>query len=96
MAGTLVHMAVGEDLQSVNFTPAKDGRVVVPAQMRNAVGWDGPMVMYVEDGRVVIEPRAHLAERIRDEVAEAWRGAGSAVDELIAERRSEAAREAGE
>ncbi|MFJ8815236.1 hypothetical protein [Amycolatopsis thermoflava] len=54
------------------------------------------MVMYVEDGRVVIEPRAHLAERIRDAVAEAWRGTGSAVDELIAERRSEAAREAGE
>ena len=52
--------------------------------------------MYVEDGRVVIEPRAHLAARVKHEVAEAWSGTGSAVGELIAQRRREAAREAAD
>lgn len=79
----------------VEFEATAKGRVVIPSQMRNAVGWDGPMVMYVEDGRVVIEPRAQLAERTRREVAQTWQGEEeSAVDELIAERRAEAQREA--
>jgi hypothetical protein len=50
-------------------------------------------VVYVEDGRVVIEPREQLAQRIRREIAESWTGEGSVVDELIAGRRAEAARE---
>lgn len=52
-----------------------------------------PLVVYVEDGRVVIETREQLADRIRREVAATWTGEGSAVDELVAERRAEAARE---
>jgi bifunctional DNA-binding transcriptional regulator/antitoxin component of YhaV-PrlF toxin-antitoxin module len=79
----------------VDFEPAANGRVVVPTQMRRTIGWNCPMVMYVEDGRVIIEPRAQLAARTKREVAEAWKGEGSAVDELIRERRTEAAREAG-
>ncbi|MEK6440926.1 hypothetical protein [Pseudonocardia sp. T1-2H] len=51
------------------------------------------MVVYVEDGRVVIETREQLAQRIRREIAESWTGEGSVVDELIADRRAEAARE---
>ncbi len=51
------------------------------------------MVAYVEDGRVVIESREQLADRIRRDVAAAWTGAGSVVDELIADRRAEGARE---
>jgi hypothetical protein len=50
-------------------------------------------VVYVEDGRVVIETREQLAQRIRREIAESWTGEGSVVDELIADRRAEAARE---
>jgi hypothetical protein len=52
-----------------------------------------PLVVYVEDGRIVIETREQLANRIRRDVAAAWTGAGSVVDELIADRRAEAARE---
>jgi hypothetical protein len=51
-------------------------------------------VVYVEDGRVVIETREQLANRTRRDVAAAWVGEGSVVDELIAERRAEASREA--
>lgn len=62
--------------------------------MRRTIGWHGPMVMYIEDGRVVIEPRAQLAARTKRDVALAWGGRDeSAVDELIRERRAEAARE---
>ena len=52
-----------------------------------------PLVVYVEDGRIVIETREQLAERIRRDVAAAWTGEGSVVEELIADRRAEAARE---
>lgn len=73
----------------------EQGRVTIPAQVRRAAGIDVgmPLVVYVEDGRIVIETREQLANRIRRDVAAAWTGAGSVVDELIADRRAEAARE---
>jgi hypothetical protein len=46
-----------------------------------------------EDGRVVLETREQLVDRIRRDVAAAWTGSGSVVDELIADRRAEAARD---
>jgi len=69
--------------------------VTIPAQVRRAAGIESgvPLVAYVEDGRVVIETREQLANRIRRDVAAAWTGAGSVVDELIADRRAEGARE---
>jgi bifunctional DNA-binding transcriptional regulator/antitoxin component of YhaV-PrlF toxin-antitoxin module len=71
--------------------------VTIPAQIRRAAGIEAgaPLVMYVEDGRIVLETRAQLAERIRRDVAATWTGEGSVVDELIAERRAEAVREDG-
>jgi AbrB family looped-hinge helix DNA binding protein len=88
---------VFENVPPVEFEPTKQGRVVIPAQMRRVLGWDegGPLVMYVEDNRrVVIEPRAQLAKRTQQEVDAAWRGTEESVtDELIADRRAEAARE---
>ena len=71
------------------------GRVTIPAQVRRAAGIEAgvPLVAYVEDGRVVIETREQLADRIRRDIAAAWRGDASVVDELLAERRAEAARE---
>jgi hypothetical protein len=54
------------------------------------------VVAYVDGGRLVLEDRAHLLARIQDQVlrAAAEHGhPGSAVDELLAERRGEAARE---
>lgn len=77
------------------MTVNEQGRVTIPAQIRRAAGIEAgvPLVVYVEDGRIVIETREQLADRIRRDVATSWTGAGSVVDELIADRRAEAARE---
>ncbi|MBA8826264.1 AbrB family looped-hinge helix DNA binding protein [Saccharopolyspora lacisalsi] len=74
------------------------GRVTIPSPLRRATGVEPgtPLAVYEEDGRVVIETRAHLADRIRRDVAAAWTGAGSAVDELLADRRAEATRDDAE
>jgi AbrB family looped-hinge helix DNA binding protein len=77
------------------------GRVTIPAQMRHELGLapGSRLVAYVEDGRLVLEERRHLLARIQDVVAretEAAGATGSAVDELIADRRAAARREAGE
>ncbi len=71
------------------------GRVTIPAQVRRAAGIEPgvPLLVYVEDGRVVIETREQLLARIRRDVADSWVGHGSVVDELIADRRAEAKRE---
>jgi AbrB family looped-hinge helix DNA binding protein len=80
---------------SGEVTVNEQGRVTIPAQVRRAAGIETgvPLVVYVEDGRIVIETREQLADRIRRDVAAAWVGEGSVVDELIADRRAEAARE---
>lgn len=75
-----------------------DGRVTIPAQVRRAAGIDPgkTIVIYVEDGRVVIEERSHLLARIQDQAISAAAAAGhtgSVVDELIADRRAEATRD---
>lgn len=71
------------------------GRLTIPAQIRREAGIDvgTPLVVYIEDGRVVIETREQLARRTRREISQAWSGAGSVVEELIADRRAETARE---
>jgi hypothetical protein len=48
--------------------------------------------VYVDYGRVVLEERGHLLARLQDEAIAAAGHAGSAVDELLADRRVEAAR----
>ena len=69
--------------------------MTIPEPVRQAAGIEAgvPLAVYVEDGRVMIETREQLADRIRREVAAAWTGEGSVVDELIADRRAELARE---
>ena len=80
-----------------DITVNEQGRVTIPAQVRREAGIESgaPLVVYVEDGRVVIETREQLAERLRRQIAESWSGDPdvSVADELIAERRAEAAAE---
>lgn len=85
---------ISPDLSAGELTVNEQGRLTIPVQIRRAVGIEAgvPLVVYVEDGRLVIETREQLADRTRRDVAAAWVGAGSVVDELIADRRSEAAR----
>lgn len=90
-----------DDVARAELAATQDGRVTIPVQVRRAAGIEPghTLVVYVEHGRVVLEERSHLLARIQEEVRAADEAAGhtgSAVDELIAERRAEAAREAAE
>lgn len=73
------------------------GRVVVPAHFRRALGLDpgDALVASIEDGCLVLAPQAAALARLlaRFPVAP---GAPSAVDELIEQRRAEARRESDE
>jgi AbrB family looped-hinge helix DNA binding protein len=89
-------MAIPEQAGQAQLTASPDGRVTIPAQLRRAAGIEAGqrLVAYVEDGRVVLEEWGHLLRRVQARVAAATAGhPGSAVDDLIAERRAEAARE---
>lgn len=84
-----------ENVPRGEVAATQDGRLTIPAQVRRAAGIEpgAPLVVYVEDGRVVIETRDQLAARIKRDVAANWTGRDSVVDELIDERRSEAAQQ---
>ncbi|MEV1295913.1 AbrB/MazE/SpoVT family DNA-binding domain-containing protein [Pseudonocardia sp. NPDC049635] len=83
--------------RSAEVVVNQDGRVLIPAQIRRDLQMDpgATLILSVEDGRVVLETREQLIDRMRREIAESWTGdpEGSPVDELIAERRTEAAAE---
>jgi AbrB family looped-hinge helix DNA binding protein len=74
---------------------AANGRVVIPAPMRAALGLkDGArLVARVVDGAIVLEPIEAAVRRAQSLVAPYARPGVSAVDELIAERRAAAALE---
>jgi AbrB family looped-hinge helix DNA binding protein len=75
-------------------TVTPQGRVTIPAALRREAGIEvgDTVIVHVEDGRVVVETRDQLAARTRRDVARAGVG-GSVVDELLAERRADAARD---
>jgi len=89
-----------DEIGGVEVVATENGRLTIPAQLRRTAGIEPgqTLLVYVEDGRVVIETRAQLARRIRRDVAESWQGPPdqSVTDELIADRRAEAVRESGE
>jgi AbrB family looped-hinge helix DNA binding protein len=90
-----------EDLPHAELSATPDGRLTIPVQVRRAAGIEPgqTLVVYVEDGRVVIEERAHLLARIQDEAIKAAAAAGhtsGAVEELLTDRRAEATREEGD
>ena len=69
------------------------GRVVVPAPIRKALGFrpGDTLVARVEDDHLVIEKPESVERRIRDRFRKSRRR--SLTDELVAERREEARRE---
>jgi len=54
------------------------------------------LMAHVEEDRLVLERREQILERLRDELRGTTPAGTSMVDELIAERRAEARREAAE
>ncbi|MDQ3397880.1 MAG: AbrB/MazE/SpoVT family DNA-binding domain-containing protein [Deinococcota bacterium] len=71
----------------------KQGRLVIPAPLRQELGLEmgDELVARVENGRLIFEPRAAVVKRLRERFKDIK---GSLADELLAERREEAAREA--
>ncbi|MDQ2742036.1 MAG: AbrB/MazE/SpoVT family DNA-binding domain-containing protein [Chloroflexota bacterium] len=74
------------------------GRVVIPAAMRRALGLEPgqTLVGHIEEGRLVLEPRDTVLRRVQARFADAVPRDVSVAEELISERRQEARREAEE
>lgn len=70
------------------------GRVVIPAELRRAWKLESGEVLLarLENDRLVLERPAQVIERVKQRFAH-LRGGPSMADELIAERRREAARD---
>jgi AbrB family looped-hinge helix DNA binding protein len=82
-------------MSSTHVIMAKDGRVVIPANVRAELGLPhgGALVLRTEDGVVMLEPIGHAIARAQAMVRPYATGRTSIVDELIADRRAEADRE---
>lgn len=85
-------MAQAEEMVTVQVGP--QGRVVIPAELRRRWKLETGEVLIarLENDALVLERRAQVIERIRQQYAH-LRSQPSLVDELIANRRREAARE---
>jgi AbrB family looped-hinge helix DNA binding protein len=72
--------------------------VVIPAEIRRELELEpgDTLMARVESGRLVLERRGEILARLRSELREATQAGTSMVDELLAERRREAQREAAE
>jgi len=74
------------------------GRLVIPKEMREALGIPdgGTLTLTVQDGELRAATRLAALRRIQAEMRAAVPPGVSVVDELIAQRRAEAARELAE
>jgi AbrB family looped-hinge helix DNA binding protein len=71
------------------------GRLVIPAEIRRQLGLEEgtAVVMRVEDGELRLLSVIDSARRVQERMKPYLKPGVSMVDELIAERRAEAARE---
>src|SRR5262249_55888693 len=97
--GIMCHTAIDMARpRAVALRIGPQGRVVIPAEMRRALEIEpGETLMaHVESDRLVLERREQILGRLRGELRGTVSEGVSMVDELIAERRAEAEREAAE
>ena len=89
-------MCHNSPVNAIPVTVGPKGRVVVPAQIRRQLGIDEgtELMARVEGDGLVLEPRSAAIDRLQTLVRAAVPEDVSLVDELIAERRAEARREA--
>lgn len=82
-------------MEAVRTKVSAGGRVVIPATFRKALGLcpGDTIVLQLDDGEVRMFTLDHAIRRAQEMVAAWVPGDPSLVDELIAERRAEAARE---
>lgn len=87
---------MAQNTDVVELQVGNQGRVVIPAGLRKA--WKlrpgDTLLAHVEEDRLILEKPAQVMERVKQRYA-ALRGQPSLADELIAERRGEAAGEDG-
>jgi AbrB family looped-hinge helix DNA binding protein len=71
------------------------GRVVIPAPIRKKLDLEGPvkLLFHLKDGGLTVETVEGAVSRVQEMVAAYSTSDESAVDDLIAQRRAEAARE---
>lgn len=81
-------------MQTVELSVGRQGRIVIPASLRRqlAIQPGSQLLARVEDGRLVMETKKQLWQSIHDACA-AVPADTSLSQELIDERRVEAARE---
>ena len=81
--------------RSVSGKINQNGRIVIPAAIREQMGLKAgdTVMMEVEDGVLRMESHRARIRRIQEEVARYCKPGPLASDELIAERREEARRE---
>ncbi|MBA4179491.1 MAG: AbrB family transcriptional regulator [Anaerolinea sp.] len=74
---------------------SEGGRIVLPAKVRRALDLKcgDELLVIVDDGEILLMTRMQGIRRAQRLLAPYLEGRGSLVDELIAERRAEAARE---
>ncbi len=87
--------SAGEPLRAWSTRLTSGGRVVLPAEVRAALGLkDGtPVRVRLEEGKIVIIPFGEIVRDIQDRWRKYIPGDRSLADELIADRRAEAKRE---
>lgn len=83
-----------DPLPSTKVPVGPQGRLVIPSEIRRQleIGPGDVLIAFVEDGRLVLEKRDAVLQRLRRRFAHIPAGV-SLADELIAERRNESRRE---
>ncbi|GIK72630.1 MAG: hypothetical protein BroJett021_16180 [Chloroflexota bacterium] len=81
-------------VETIELQVGRQGRVVIPAALRQLwqIRSGDTLLAHLEDDRLVLEKPAQVMQRIKQRYA-ALHGQASLADELIAERRGEAAQE---
>jgi len=89
---------MAQHARAVPLRIGPQGRIVIPVELRRELGLEPgeTLIARVEDRRLVLERGGEILARLRSELRDAKRPGTSAVDELLAERRREARREAAE
>lgn len=92
-----VREARPETEPAVEVRVGPQGRIVIPAPLRKRLGIkpDDRLVARIRDGQLVLETRESIIRRLQERFSHIPPEV-SLVDELIAERREEAKREAEE
>jgi AbrB family looped-hinge helix DNA binding protein len=89
------HKPMNELSQSVEVHLGRQGRLVIPSALRRLLGFEegDRLVAREESGRLVLEKPEMVKQRLKNRFAQVPINR-SLADELIAERREEAKREA--